>query len=67
MDTYKSFLKVVMMNRQKDESKVLEEMLKDQWNAERMNHLQNTGRVLNEDEEIVEHLDEQGADIVDVW
>ena len=68
IDTYNSFLKVVMTNRQKDASKVLEEMLKDQWNADRMNHLQNTGRVLNEeDEELAQHLDEQGADIVDVW
>jgi hypothetical protein len=56
----------VINNRNNGESKDLEDNLKDQWNADRMNHLQSTGRVVNVEEETYERLDEQGADIVDV-
>jgi hypothetical protein len=56
-----------MNNRNNGESKDLEDNLKDQWNADQMNHLQSTGRVVNEEEETYERPDEQEADIVDVW
>jgi hypothetical protein len=67
IDTYNSFLKVVMNNRNKGDSKDLEERLRNQWNNDRMNHLQSTGRVLNDEEETYERHDDQEADIVDIW
>ena len=70
IDTYNSLLKVVMENRIKSVSKELEGRLKRQWNTDRMNHLQNAGRVLNEHDDttmVLEQPDDHDADIVDVW
>jgi len=68
IETYNSLLQVVIANRNKKESKDLEGRLKTQWNADKMNRLQDAGRVLNHDE--VEQNTpsvERYADIVDTW
>ena len=68
IDTYNTLLQVVITNRTKSESKDLEGVLKQQWNADKMNHLQDAGRVLNQDAELLDrHSIEHDADIVDTW
>jgi hypothetical protein len=68
IDAYNALLKEVMINRTKKESKDMENQLKRQWNADRMNHLQVAGRVLNQmpDGEHV-RLEDRDAHIVDAW
>jgi hypothetical protein len=57
-----------MNSRNKSESRDLEVKLKKQWNTDKMNRLQSAGMVVNQDEEdTVESLNEQDADIVDSW
>ena len=68
IDTYNILLKEVMNSRNKSESRDLEVKLKKQWNTDKMNRLQSAGMVVNQDEEdTVESLNEQDADIVDSW
>ena len=68
IETYNTLLQVVITNRNKNESKDLEGVLKRQWNADKMNHLQDAGRVLNHDEGLHERPNtECDADIVDTW
>jgi len=60
----------VIANRNKKESKDLEISLKRQWNADKMSHLQDAGRVLNQNDDLFEQPTssvERNAEIVDTW
>ena len=67
IDTYNILLKAVMNNRNKAESKDLEGRLKRQWNDDRMDQLQKAGRVVNDNDDIIERVEDLDADIVDTW
>ena len=56
-----------MNNRNKAESKDLKGRLKRQWNDDRMDQLQKAGRVVNDNDDIIERVEDNDADIVDTW
>jgi hypothetical protein len=58
----------MMENRGRSASEdSMERSVKLRWNTDRMNKLQNEGRVLNDINPLPQNINEPDADIVDIW
>jgi hypothetical protein len=58
----------MMENRGRSASEdSMERSVKLRWNTDRMNKLQNEGRVLNDINPLPQNIYEPDADIVDIW
>jgi hypothetical protein len=67
IETYNALLRAVMENRGRSASEDMERSIKLRWNTDRMNQLQNEGRVLNDINPLPQNINEPDADIVDSW